>query len=710
MHPDVSPFRFRILVLASLLATLGLLTIPQRAAAAAAPKAVAKCQAALAKGGAKFVLKKLGTLAKCTDGIFKCIQTVDETADAGAKRTACIGKSRGKCLTALAAVTTARQAFVAATGKACAGLDPAQITGGDGLGFGTADCAEFGSAAVADLATLTTCVAKQHDCLAGRMFQLQVPRALELLQFTPPDAVAVSPANGDALVCLDDLGGSGADVGDVGLGKSVAKCQQSIAKIGAKLASARLKTVEKCVDALFACAATKTDAALTTCNAKAAAGCGKAFLKNDTQTDAVANGAAKACGDAAVFAAVLTPEGANLHALRPSAITVGPRAAQAATLTCSPLATVADYQACLVTRVRGLADDLTRFEAPRADALLDAVGCTIGECTGAPPPPETPGIKQIIANTGDGTHPLGNIFGIAADPDGTTYVVGHATENVFKIAIDGTVTQILDDTGDGQGHRCDLPAAVAAGPNHTVYVACSAYVLKIAAGGAVTPVLGPTGDGTPGGEYGDGGGIAVTSDETVYVTGVFKDNAFKITKAGGATRILSETGDGNGHHVEVPSGIGVDSQGNVFVASQNNGTLFKITAGGTVSADKTGLDFPFGIAVSGDTVYISEENRVTKRAPAGTFSQAIGSSGDGQGHPLQTALGVTVDSVGNLYVVGFTSDNAFKVTPQGGITQVIAASGDGAGHALNGPQAVAVDAQGHIYVAGTNNAFRIILP
>jgi hypothetical protein len=71
-----------------------------------------------------------------------------------------------------------------------------------------------------------------------------------------------------------------------------------------------------------------------------------------------------------------------------------------------------------------------------------------------------------------------------------------------------------------------------------------------------------------------------------------------------------------------------------------------------------------------------------------------------------------VNGARNVYVAGYTSSNAFKITPSGTITQIIDASGDGAGHTLSHTYAIAVDGAASVYVAGidSNNAFKIVRP
>ena len=80
---------------------------------------------------------------------------------------------------------------------------------------------------------------------------------LELLQFTPPDSRRRSQRpTSKPSPAWRITGGSGGDVDDVRLGKDIVKCQKAVEKVGKKLASGRLKILEKCVDALFECAQT----------------------------------------------------------------------------------------------------------------------------------------------------------------------------------------------------------------------------------------------------------------------------------------------------------------------------------------------------------------------------------------------------------------------------------------------------------------------
>src|SRR4051794_26213481 len=75
-----------------------------------AAKAADKCQKDIKKGAAKFVGSKIKILDKCSESIFKCIQT---QADA-AKRDACVTKAGAKCNSTLTKIADAESSFSAA--------------------------------------------------------------------------------------------------------------------------------------------------------------------------------------------------------------------------------------------------------------------------------------------------------------------------------------------------------------------------------------------------------------------------------------------------------------------------------------------------------------------------------------------------------------------------------------------------------------------
>lgn len=51
---------------------------------------------------------------------------------------------------------------------------------------------------------------------------------------------------------------------------------------------------------------------------------------------------------------------------------------------------------------------------------------------------------------------------------------------------------------------------------------------------------------------------------------------------------------------------------------------------------------------------------------AQTITKIIDSTGDGMGNTLTSPRGIAVDALGNVYVAGGITNNAFKITPGGG--------------------------------------------
>ena len=87
--------------------------------------------------------------------------------------------------------------------------------------------------------------------------------------------------------------------------------------------------------------------------------------------------------------------------------------------------------------------------------------------------------------------------------------------------------------------------------------------------GSITEIIDASGDGA-GNLLDVAFGVAVDDAGNVYVTGTFSDNAFQITPAGTITEIIDATGDGAGNLLAGPSGVAVDWAGNVYVAGRDS--------------------------------------------------------------------------------------------------------------------------------------------
>lgn len=151
------------------------------------------------------------------------------------------------------------------------------------------------------------------------------------------------------------------------------------------------------------------------------------------------------------------------------------------------------------------------------------------------------------------------------------------------------------------------------------------------------------------------------------------------------------------------------------------GGLYEPGVGGTASFDRA-----MGVAVdTSGQVYVADVGNewIRKITPAGAVSTLAGSgvsgSRDGTGDhaSFDFPTGVAVDAGGQVYVADAVNSRIRKITPAG-VVSTLAGSGvrgsrDGTGTdaSFDFPTGVAVDAIGHVYVAdGMNNRIRKITP
>ena len=168
-----------------------------------------------------------------------------------------------------------------------------------------------------------------------------------------------------------------------------------------------------------------------------------------------------------------------------------------------------------------------------------------------------------------------------------------------------------------------------------------------------------------------------------------------------------------------PKGVFVDSNGNVFVAEDDNHRVTKwvpgsnegiIVAGLSYGSGNDGLNSPYDVFVVSDTIYVSDKanNRVMKWNPDAS-SGTIVAGGNGSGGNLNQTYGpsgIFVDGENNLYVVEAFNHRVTKWAPDSS-EGVIVAGGNGSGSdldQLSNPQGIYVDSSKNIYVAEQGNS------
>ena len=331
-----------------------------------------------------------------------------------------------------------------------------------------------------------------------------------------------------------------------------------------------------------------------------------------------------------------------------------------------------------------------------------------------------------VTGSADGTSANASFdfpFGVAVF-GGDIYVADVSNNTIRRIAPGGVVstyagTPRARGSADGTGTqaRFDMPSAIVADPAGNLYVADfgNHTVRRITPAAVVATFAGTAGafgslDGTgTASRFNHPDGIAIDSAGNLYVGDADNNTIRKISAAGEVSTLAglagapgSDDGAGSTARFDFPTGLAVDTAGNVYVADSANHTIRKITPGGVVttlagSAGISGTDDgvgaaarfnnPFGVAVdSAGNVYIADtfNHTIRKIATDGTVTTLAGAGGvlgsdDGIGAAARFDLpaGLAIDSAGSLYVADFNNNTVRKVLPSGEVTTVVGVAGPG---------------------------------
>ena len=231
-------------------------------------------------------------------------------------------------------------------------------------------------------------------------------------------------------------------------------------------------------------------------------------------------------------------------------------------------------------------------------------------------------------------------------------------------------------------------------------------------------------------------GVALDASGNIYVADYASNLIRKIT-TGGVVSTLAGSGsnglvDGTGiaANISRPSGVAVDASGNVFVTDSNNYAIRKITAAGVVTTfagngepgilNGTGTSATFnnitGITIDAvGNLYVIDNNKIRKITPSGdvTTFAGIGDSGSANGAinsaSFYSPKGLTVDAQGDVYVVDTYNNLIRKIATTGMVTTIAGSGSQGATDGINTeasfylPSGIAVDASGNVFVTDSKN-------
>ncbi len=314
----------------------------------------------------------------------------------------------------------------------------------------------------------------------------------------------------------------------------------------------------------------------------------------------------------------------------------------------------------------------------------------------------------------------------------------------------GTVGSTGTTDGTGTASRFNTPSDIEIDSGGNLFVTdyLNHTIRKITSAGVVTTLAGTAGSsGTTDGigtaaRFNRPTGIKIDSSGNLFVTDTLNQTIRKITSAGVVTTFAGTAGtsgttDGTGTAARFnsPSGIEIDSSGNLFISDYANDTIRKITTAGVVTTfagtagtsgttDGTGtaarFNRPSGIEIdSSGNLFVTDTSnhtirKITSAGVVTTFAGTAGSSGttDGTGTAARfnSPSDIEIDASGNLYVADLLNHTLRKITSAGVVTTFAGTAGtsgtiDGTGTTarFNTPLGIKIDSSGNLFVADSLN-------
>ncbi len=301
---------------------------------------------------------------------------------------------------------------------------------------------------------------------------------------------------------------------------------------------------------------------------------------------------------------------------------------------------------------------------------------------------------------------------ITIDGAGNLYVADYDMNRIRKITPAGSITTYAgngnnNNTYNGDGTLAKLaqvkrPMGVAIDGRGNLYISQFQTIRKVNPSGIISTYAGN--DSVTSGFSGDGSlatyatffdirGLAVDGVGNLYIADFNNNRIRKIDTFGIITTIAgnggsSSSGDGTpaiDASLNEPTGVAVDTSGNIFIAEHDGARIRKVNTSGIISTFAgNGGYFPSGFGGSATAASIDKINDVN------------------------------VDAIGNVY---FSSESEYigKVNTSGILMNIAGIgssgssgfSGDGGSATaafLNHPEGIAIDATGNVHIADRDNS------
>ncbi|HVN03653.1 MAG TPA: hypothetical protein VMT86_04495 [Bryobacteraceae bacterium] len=320
----------------------------------------------------------------------------------------------------------------------------------------------------------------------------------------------------------------------------------------------------------------------------------------------------------------------------------------------------------------------------RAQTLPYTISTMAGTCSAnsTPPPPCLGGYS------GDGGSATSAVLNgpsaVVFDSSGNLYIADTDNNRVRKVS-GGTISTVAGNgtagfAGDGSsatasGTELNAPSGLAFDSSGNMYIAdADNYEVRKVTGGTISTVAGDNSKGA-----GFAGDLGAATNAQLWN----------------------------------PSGVAVDSAGNIYIADPYNNVVRVVcVTQGPVAC--TNNNFIGGTTWSSGDINTLAGNETTGANYTGDGGIATGSS-------LNNPVSVLLDPAGNLYISDSGNNVIRKIDTSGIITTVV---GDGSGNPgylgdggpatqaeLNTPKGLALDSAGNLYIADCNNfVIRMVTP
>jgi sugar lactone lactonase YvrE len=314
--------------------------------------------------------------------------------------------------------------------------------------------------------------------------------------------------------------------------------------------------------------------------------------------------------------------------------------------------------------------------------------------------------------------------GLTFDSKGNLYIADRGNHRVRKINKKGIITTFAGNgtagfSGDGgpaTQASLNLPSGLAVDSKGNLYISdrSNNRVRVVNSRGIIQTIAGNGNDGY----HGDNMpalkatldkpfGLAVDKDNNLYIADRGNNRIRKIDSSGlistvagdGGFYFIGDNGPAYRASIAGPTGVAVDSKGNIYIADRNNNRIRVVNKLGMIRtlmgtgqqdyngdselARETNLHLPFGVALDkkGDLLVIDRShyrirklimkgNRVTTVAGNG-IKQFGGDGGPAQGANLEFPHGIDVDSKDNVIFADKAHYRIRKITPQGIISTIV---------------------------------------